>query len=903
MRNGWSPLAALCLGILAPAALAQDGGHHEFFEKQVRPVLAEKCYACHGPKMQMGGLNLSSGAGVAQFLTPGDASASRLYQALLYSEKVKMPPAGKLPGADLAAIKTWIDQGAQWPASPSAASAPAAAVSGNSRHWSFEPIAPPPPPAVKQESWVRDPIDRYILAALEAKNLRPAAPADKLSLLRRVTLDLTGIAPTLEEIEAFRADSSPGAYRKVIERLLASPRYGERWGRHWLDVARLADSTGLDEDNLYPHAWRYRDYVVKAFNDDTPFDRFVQQQVAGDLLPAQSKEERAANLTGTGFLALGARPLAQQDRLQAVYDIVDEQIDTVSKSFLGLTISCARCHDHKFDPILTRDYYSLAGIFASTRQFRNHGRPGSISYMHYEPLDADAYAKYELHRRTMFAKQLEMEDALSEDLGRETAPLRQKVAAYVEAAWNVIHQPQKQPSGPAAEGGLDPRRLDKWVKWFRAADFKQFHEATAGTIAAVAAAFDKDYNAGAAKWDQSLDGWRTRLAKEIAQDRQLPERPKPDAAAHAFFVKSTFGDGAPMDVSESGRVAYLRQEWEKLTRTLPPEPAMVSAVVDGPGIEQRVFLRGNLNNPGEPAPKAMPVVLAGRDQPKVPEGTSGRLELARWLTSASNPLTARVFVNRVWLWHFGEALVRTPANWGKTGEKPAHPALLDYLAQQFVAGGWSVKQLHRRILLSSAYQMGTHASPETREADPANRLLSRFPRTRLSIEQIRDSYLALDGSLDSTMGGTLLADGKGKRQKVEPDEVMRRTLYLPVRRGSIPPLLATFDFGDATTPGQARERTNVAPQALYVRNSRFVVERARGLARRLLADPQLTTGAQRVERAYLLALTRPPEPAEVDEALTYVDSLSRRLGPGPDSPATAWQSFCHVLMSSSEFLY
>ncbi len=654
----------------------------------------------------------------------------------------------------------------------------------------------------------------------------------------------------------------------------------------------------MDEDNLYPHAWRYRDFVVQSFNDDTPFDRFIHQQLAGDLLPAASKDERGRNLTATGLLALGPRALAQQDRVQAVYDIVDEQIDTVSKVFLGLTVTCARCHDHKFDPILMRDYYALASIFASTRQFRNYGRPGSISYMHYEPLDADAYARYELHRRTMFAKQLEMEDALSEDLGRETAPLRQKVGDSLHAVWKVTRQNATLDAAATAHG-IDIRHLEKWVKWLKTADLKKFQEATAETIAQVAADLEKEYNASAAKWDQSLEGWRSRLAKEVAQDRALPERPKPNAVEHPFFAKTSF-DGGPMDVAEPLRAQLLRQEWEQLKKTLPEESPMVSAVVDGPTIEQRVFVRGNLHNPGEAVAKGFPIALAGKDQPAISKG-SGRLELARWLTSDGNPLTARVFVNRVWHWHFGEALVRTPSNWGKTGEKPANPELLDYLARQFTGGGWSVKALHRQILLSNAYQMSTHASKEAREVDPGNRLLSRFPRTRLSIEQIRDSFLALDGSLDETMGGTLLVTSAGKRQKVDADEVKRRTMYLPVRRGSIPPLLATFDFGDATTPGEARARTNVAPQALFIRNSKFVVEHARGFAKRLLDDAALTD-AKRVERAYLLALTRYAEPAEVDEALSYIAAMEQRLG-GSEAHLTAWQSFCHVLMSANEFVY
>ncbi|MFO0503228.1 MAG: DUF1549 domain-containing protein [Acidobacteriota bacterium] len=893
----WLASLSLLAAALPPLAAQPDAA--ELFEKKLRPLLAAKCQGCHGAAVQMAGLNLATGAGLAPHIVAGDPAASPLYRALLYTDKVKMPPAGKLPDSDLALFKSWIEQGASWPAAPAA---PPATAAPAEPHWAFAPISDPAPPPVKQEAWIKPPIDRFVLAALEAKGLAPAAPAAKLALLRRVTFDLTGLPPTLAEIEAFLADPSPQAYDQVIDRLLASPRYGERWGRHWLDVARLADSTGMDEDNLYPHAWRYRDYVVDSLNKDTPFHRFIHEQLAGDLLPAVSPAERARNLTATGLLALGPRALAQQDRLQAVYDIVDEQIDTVSKVFLGLTVSCARCHDHKFDPISTKDYYSLASIFASTRQFRNYGRPGSISFMHYEPLDPAAHARYELHRRQMYAKQLEMEDALSEDLGRETAPLRQKVAAAVEAAWRVLHENTSLDEA-ASRHGLDSQHLAKWVAWGKTAKSTPFANATAATIAAVAAAYAQQYNASATKWDKALDDWRTRLAKEIAQDRTLPERPKPNADEHPFFVQTTF-HGGPMDVPESPRVRLLRQEWEQWKQSLPEEPAMVSAVVDGPSVDQRVFVRGNLYNPGEPVAQAFPAVLAGSRQPAIKQG-SGRLELAQWLTSHDNPLTARVLVNRVWLWHFGEALVRTPANWGRKGEPPTNPALLDYLARQFTANGWSLKALHRLILRSNAYRMSTLASPAAREADPGNRLLSRFPRTRLSIEQIRDSFLALDGSLDPAMGGSLLTTAGGKRQKVDADEVTRRTLYLPVRRGSIPPLLATFDFGDATTPGEARARTNVAPQALFIRNSKFVMDRSLGLANRLLNDPALPTDSKRIERAYLLTLTRPPDSTEVDEALSYIAELEKRLRQTnqPEAHRTAWQSFCHTLLSSNEFLY
>ncbi|MGH9630079.1 MAG: DUF1549 and DUF1553 domain-containing protein, partial [Bryobacteraceae bacterium] len=721
------------------------------------------------------------------------------------------------------------------------------------------------------------------------------------TLLRRATYDLTGLPPTLAEIEDFQADNSAGAFAKVVDRLLASPQYGERWGRHWLDVARYADSTGMDEDHIYLHAWRYRDYVVQSFNQDLPYDQFVMEQIAGDLLPSAGKR----GLVATGFLALGPKPLAQQDRIQMIYDVVDEQIDTVSKAFMGLTVSCARCHDHKFDPILTKDYYALASIFASTVSFRNQGRPGAVSWLYDAPLDPAAFARYQTHRWRMLAKQMEMEDALAQDLGREYAVLRPKVAAFLTVAWKV-HAKGMALEAAAAEQNVGVKQAEKWLEWLRAADakaretfLKKWVEATESTIDGVAQEYQESYNESAAKWDKQLENWRTRFSKEALQDRALPDRPKFDTEENPFFAAATFNRG-PMDLPESQRVSFLRDEWELLQKSLPEEPALASGVCEGAIVEQRIFVRGSHQNPGEPVGKQFPIVLAGESQQPVTKG-SGRLELGQWLADPEHPLTARVMVNRIWQWHFGEALMRTPNNWGTTGEKPTHPALLDYLAKEFVKSGWSVKAMHRLILLSSTYQMSSQASDEVREADPANRLWSRFNRTRMSVEQIRDSFLTLDGSLDRSIGGSLLPSEKGRRPKIDPAEIKRRTLYIPVRRGRIPNLLATFDYGDATTSSDGRSRTNVAPQALFMMNSRFVVERALGFAKLLLKDEDLSD-ASRVERAYLMAWTRKPDADEVDSALTYISNLEQRLGT-PDAHLTAWQSFCHILMSANEFIY
>ncbi len=857
----------------------------EHFEKKVRPLFAAKCQACHGSKMQMGGVNLATGAGV---------EGARLMEAVQYAGKYKMPPAGKLETAEITALREWVESGAGWPNSGPARESRITETDRN--HWAFRPVVKPSVPEGKDGN----PVDRFLARALQEKGVQPAGRAGLLKLLRRATLDLTGLPPTRDEIRAFEADRGPDAFARVVDRLLASPRYGERWGRHWLDVARLADSTGMDEDNLYPHAWRYRDYVIEAFNNDVPYDRFIREQIAGDLLPASNKLERARNLTATGFLALGPRPLAQQDRLQAVYDVIDEQIDTTSKAFLGLTLACARCHDHKFDPLLTSDYYAMAGIFANTTQFRNHGRPGSIGYMYYAGVDEDARARYELHRTRMYAKMLEMEDAYGEDFGRDEAPYRSRLASTLETAWRILHE-QAEPAP-----GADRNHLDHWVKLFRNADekarqgyLKNWLAATPETIRQVSLDYQKRYEEDIRKWEQTMEGWRSRMAREVLQDRNLPDKPKPKPEDGSFLAAVRF-NGGPMDIPESPRVTYLRQEYERLKETLPPAPGLISAVAEGPVVEQRIFIRGQIASPGEVVARRFPLVLAGVEQQPIAKG-SGRLELAEWLASESNPLTARVMVNRIWQGHFGDGLVRSPNNWGRTGEKPTHPELLDWLASRFVEHGWSVKKLHRLIMLSEAYQRSAVAGKHLSAADPDNKLLGRYPRQRMSIEQLRDSLLALDGSLDETMGGSLLDEVKGKRQKADPEEIRRRTVYVPVRRGSIPNLLGIFDFGDATTASAGRNRTNVAPQALFLLNSKFVQERSMGLAKRILEAAELDD-AGRVEEMYLRILARRPAPIETGDALSYAGRLVTRLG-GGNAREKAWQSLCHVLLASNEFLF
>ncbi len=851
----------------AGAVLPAFGATADFFETRIRPILAQ-CQACHGPRLRTAGFDFTTEQGFRK------AEPSRVLQAVGYEGRIKMPPTGKLSDSQIADLAAWLKEGAPWPK--------AAERAKQTLLWSFQPVRDPAPPGVRNEAWVRNPIDRFILAKLEEKGLAPAPPADRAALLRRVTFDLTGLAPTEEEIRDFLADRSPQAYEKVVERLLASPRYGERWGRHWLDVARYADSTGADEDHRYPHAWRYRDYVIEAFNRDLPYDRFVLEQIAGDLLPAA--EPGAVNVNGivaTGFLALGPRLIAEQDKPKMVYDFIDDQIDVVSRGILGLTIACARCHDHKFDPITTQDYYALAGIFASAKVWRKV--EGTVSQMYFAPLvPAAEYAVYEAHQQKIEAKKREIEELTDAEWKQYVERLLPRLADYLIAAR----------TGRGAEG-LDAAVLERWREYLKPGEdvrphLERWEKATDAELPAVAAGYQERFAAAFAKYQAELARWRRKAQAALENQMPPPDRPGPDIAGDRFFAEVSGAKG-PLGVPKdrwSAALGGLKAQLEVLKQDSPLEPPMAVAAVEGPAADQKVFLRGNVHNPGPAVPKRFPAALAGGQQPPIRQG-SGRLELARWLVRRDHPLTARVMVNRIWQWHFGEGLVRTPSNWGTLGEPPTHPELLDWLARRFIESGWSVKAMHRLMVHSAAYRMSSEITAEKAKADPMNRLWSRFNRRRLDVEEIRDAMLQIDGSLDLAMGGTLQTgsgtDGENAaaRLSFSPEKSKRRTVYLPLRRSNLPTLLNLFDFGDATTTGEGRARTNVAPQALFMMNSPFVAERAAGLAQRAEGD---------AARAYRLALGREPSDEEAAEARQHID----RAG---------FTSFCKVLLESNEFLY
>ena len=933
------PLPVLLLALGAPAGAADPA---ETFERQVRPLLVERCGTCHNADLKTGGVDLTSPQGLQAadqemgLLRGGDPERSRLLAVLGWDEKVKMPPSGKLDPGELELLKAWIGQGAVL---PGAVESPVHSQSKGTdderaSYWSFQPIENPPAPQVRRQDRVRTDIDRFILAGLESAGLEPPAEADKLTLLRRATYDLHGLPPSPEEIDAFLTDSAPDAYERLIERLLASPRYGEKWGRHWLDVARYAETGGIDENIAYRDAWRYREYVIDSFNRDTPFDQFVVEQVAGDLLPPPPGQD--VNYRGriaTGFLALGPKAIVEQDKTKLLYDAIDEQIDTVSKAFLGLTIACARCHDHKFDPISAQDYYSLAGIFRNTQLYEQ--LPGRSSQIYLAPLvPDDVYQRYKQRQDEIAAKKLEIEALVEPEVTdyvyRERHP---RMADYMLAAWKVNHG-QGKADDVAREGGLDAVSLERLAKYLAPdGSFRPYltkwRDATEAEAPAVAAEYAAMIQEPAERWRSILRKWSEEALAAVREGRKPPPEVRFEGFAFTkeserffgeiSFLASTFNerdreDGA-FAIAEKERKQYLsaetrerverlEQELEQLKATAPPMPAMTHGVAEGEQFEQRVFIRGNYSNLGEPAPKVFPAVLDRGESEPVQSG-SGRLELGRWLGSERNPLTARVIVNRVWSWHFGEGLVRTPDNFGLRGEKPTHPELLDHLATRFMAQGWSIKQLHREIMTSSAYRFSSEVSPRAWEKDPANRLWSRFERRRLTAEEMRDSWLAVDGSLDLKTGGMLdkVDSVKRSRGPVKMDDSLRRTLYLPVDRNQPATMMALADFVDSTTSAASREETYTAPQALYLMNNDFFDQRAQAFAQRLLQLEGLSD-QQRIEQAVVRAWGRRATAAETEQLSAFLASYPRESAPPAEAEAPAeWVSLCRLLLASNNFFY
>lgn len=774
-------LAALAVAAFAAPGFAAeptpDPAAIEFFEKKVRPLLVDHCYSCHGPKKAMAGLRLDSADAVKKgtdegpVLSPGNPEKSKLVASVKRSGDFPMPPTKPLPADAVAIFAEWVKIGAPFPSGGTTTVDPSAL--GKS-HWAYQPVKEPKIPVSREatpSAAASTPIDAFLLAKLGEKGQKFSSPANKRALIRRAYFDLHGLPPTADEIEKFVADTDSNAFEKVVDGLLKSPRYGERWGRYWLDVARYSDTKGyvFNEDRNYPFAWTYRDYVIKAFNDDKPYTQFITEQIAADrLLLGEDKSTLAA----LGFLTLGRR------FLNNTADIIDDRIDVVTRGFMGLTVQCARCHDHKFDPIPIADYYSLYGVFASTT----------------EPKDLPLIGKL------------------------ERTPEQEKYEA-------------------------DQKKHDDAV------------------IA------DRERRLGI-----KLDAARSLLGTGIVL--KSPEK---------LF-----------DRADRDALASLQTKADKFRAASPFAPPRAMAVADaGKPFNPYIFLRGNQFSHGPEVPRQFLAVATVGARSPFPKESSGRLELAKSIANPDNPLTARVLVNRVWAYHFGTGLVRTPSDFGLRSDPPTHPELLDWLAKRFVEDGWSIKALHKRMMLSTAYQQAAETRPELVKVDPENRLLGRQNRRRLDFEALRDGMLLASGKLDPKMGGKSVDLFKGQLTG-------RRSVYGFIDRQNLPGTFRAFDFAspDATSP--QRYQTTVPQQALFLMNSPFIVEQAKAVAAR--TEVKSADGdAAKVKSIYRAVLGRNPSKEEATLAAEFlidaeeVKPAANQLG--------AIEQFAQVLLLSNEFAF
>ena len=904
-----------------PAAL-------EFFEKDVRPLLVKHCYECHSAVDVDGGLNLDSKAGVARggdsgaAIVAGAPDKSLLIEAVRYqNQDLQMPPKGRISDAEIAIFEKWVRLGApdsRTESQPGAVRPTGMSIDEGREFWSFKPVADPVVPSVKHADWIQTPIDAFVLARLEEHKTRPAERADKRTLIRRVTFDLIGLPPTPEEIAAFLADDSADAFEKVVERLLESPQYGVRWGRHWLDVARYADSNGLDENLAFGNAWRYRDYVVDSFNNDKPFDRFLIEQLAGDLVPGSNRETK----TATGFLVLGAKVLAEPDKEKLFMDTIDEQLDSVGKAFLGMTIGCVRCHDHKFDPLKQTDYYALAAIFKSTRTFGDT-QTGVIKHWHeYSLATEEELAEL----KKIDAELAKKKNAASSFKSQATVKLRNdaraKAAPYLMAAASFSPDASLTEVAAIADPlGLHPRILHhcRLHLQYHADDpvFTKWHElknATGVSRVETAKQIEAHYRLLFEKAETALAAARKKDAKAKTIDDEALE-----SVRAALYDLSGFLAVPPKPefaFDEETLAEYYRlMEEARLAESNAPDAPSIMGVADGTVLTSLpIHIRGSHRNFGEPVAREFPAVMrTSTVRPVLPNNQSGRLELARWMASTQHPLTARVYVNRVWRWHFGSGIVRSTENFGRLGDRPSHPELLEWLARRFMEGGWSTKKLHRLILSSSVYQMtSSHSDATIAETDPENRLLWKFGLQRLEAEQIRDSILAVSGRLETELGGKTIP--LRNRQFVfnhtsvdhTKYDSLRRSLYLPVVRNNVYSLFSQFDFPDPTMPTGSRNATVVAPQALLMMNAGLVMDSADHLATLLLSES--LDNSQRVDVAYERALGRLPSDSESKRSLAFISELTSKAladaaSVGAKAEHSAWSMFCQSLFASNEFIY
>jgi hypothetical protein len=906
-------ICCAALAIFSPQSSAARSGlvdeAGDFFESRIRPLLIAGCYDCHADAAQ-GGLRVDSreallkGGKRGPAIVAGNAEASLLMQAVRHThETLRMPKGGaRLKETELADLARWLNDGAYWPASVAQAQNNYVIKPEHKAFWSFQPISKPVAPAVKGRT--QNAIDAFLLARLEAQKLSFKAPADKRTLLRRATYDLTGLPPTPAEMEAFLADKTPDAFAKVVDRLLSSPHYGERWGRHWLDLARYSDTVGLVDagrnlQGWFPYAYTYRDWVIRAFNEDLPYDQFLTQQIAADKLPNND----ARNLAALGFLSLtrGGLGVTKEEKL-------DDKIDVVTRGLLGLTVSCARCHNHKFDPLPTQDYYSLHTIFNNTRE------PKALPLLDAHAAGLEKFAaETKAEEQKIEAEIQQMREKRYPELLAlyRTEP---EIAKFLRGVYESrALQKEEELTKFAQEQDYNLYLLKRWraflqqagedavwLVWQKLAMLpeKEFKEQAAAALSAIDA--NKINPLVAASFKQTPVSMRE-AADAYGKLLAAHDKAEVHADVHAEALRQTLrGAQAPVNAPfadyESFRLSTDKQNEDGKRRRLENlflaqayrgAPPRAQSVEDAPKLQPGyVYLRGKPENKGEPAPPQFLLILAGEKRQPFTQG-SGRLELARAIADKDNPLTARVMVNRIWLHHVGAGLVRTPSDFGARGEAPTHPELLDYLARYFIENGWSMKKIHRLMMLSRAYQQSSlsGANAETaRRLDPENKLLWRMNRRRLDFEELRDSLLLASGKLDRAMFGLPAS------VQAWPFDY-RRTIYSFIDRALVPNDLRVFDFPNPEAHSPQRYLTTAPQQALLLLNSPFVIEQAQAIA----ARPEIAAEKnprRRIAMLYRLLYARAPSPAESALGLKFVGDPANsgdELATTDAAKCAAWQ--------------
>jgi len=921
------------------------------FGRQILPILAKRCFHCHGPDKGESGLRLNkrdtalaaaeSGTPV---IVPGDAAKSSLLARITSTdESDRMPPEGaRLSAGEIELLRKWIIEGAKW-----------------DEHWAFRTPVPQQPPQVKNPTWVSNAIDNFVLAKLEQNDLLPAPPAEKVALLRRVFYDLTGLPPSTADVDAFLANSSPDAYERVVDRLLDSPRYGEHWARHWLDLVRYADTNSFERDGRKPHAWRYRDYVIRSLNDDKPYTHFIREQIAGDELPNPTGDM----LVATGFYRLGLWDDEPADRLQARFDELDDIVATTSQVFLGLTFNCARCHDHKIDPISQRDYYGLVAFFQGLNGHASNGPNIERPYFESDvdrAAFAEATAALERRRNDTQTELVDIEQEFRAKFVASQAsqrPLEQSDLDDLEYRFYRDHWdslPDFEKIKPETMGKLPQGKFDtslatretefgfvftgvlivpqdgEYTFWLDSDDGSRLLLDTEEVLR-----YDGIHGTGNPRTAKlPLKAGRTPIRLEYFQRVHgqglivhwagpgLPRRllstadsKDPKGIDFAAAMKSN----GPELLGKKRFAEYetLRKQLDRLKAEQPNAKYALCVTERGANpADTFVLSRGNAHVPGEKVVPAFPAILGGgvAQIPVPPAGSksSGRRSvLADWIASPRNGMTARVMVNRIWQHHFGRGLVRSSNNFGQLGDPPTHPELLDYLAGEFVRNGWRLKPLHKLILMSNTYRMSSQANESALTKDPQNQLIWRFDMRRLSAEELRDSIHAVTGVLNLTMYGPgifpeisaeVLAgqsrpgEGWGKST---PEEQARRSIYIHVKRSLITPLLADFDFADTDSSCAARFATTQPTQALGMLNGAFLNQQATVFAERLRREAGDDRTAQ-VQLALRLALGRKPDQPSVSRGLALIESLenSHQL-----NPKKSLEYFCLFVLNLNEFVY